>query len=412
MLTTVVAVFTFYFLLKIYISVMQIGYVSHAKKQHPVLMDAASFLKAGNYVIAKERMNIISTFIEYTLFIFWISFGLSYIWQMLLDTGAYWNAIFSVWIFLAVGFVVGLPFEIYMTFKIDEKFGFNKTSKGLFIKDRMISSLLTLLISAGIVWIVHLIITSSHSWWLYTFAFLFVVIILMNILFPIVRALFFDKLSPVPEGELKERLGKLFSENGFSNQGLFVSDASKRDARLNAYFAGIGKQKRVVLFDTLIEKLSIEELEAVLGHELGHYNHGDIYKNIGMIGLMLFATLFVFGNVPQSFFDQIVVAPTSGVLMQLFLLLSPVLFFFMMPIMGRLSRHNEYAADEMGAKLGGQENLISALTKLVTENKSFPKSHPLYLFFYATHPPVLERFEAMGVKVDHDDLALGDTWSP
>ncbi len=403
MLTTIMVIFSLYFVLKVYISIMQIGYVSKARKLSPVLMPAADYLKAGNYAIAKERLSIINSLVEYLAFIFWFAVGLKWLWNINPQSTSTMDTILVVWSFLAISYLISLPFDIYTTFKVDKRFGFTKTTPALFIKDNIISSIISLVVAAGIIAIVDVIISSSEMWWLYTFAFLMVVVVLLNIFFPIIRAMFFDKLSPLPEGELKERLTKLFEANGFNSSGLFVSDASKRDSRLNAYFAGLGAKKRVVLFDTLVEKLSIEELEAVLGHELGHYNHKDIIKNIAMIGLMLFVTLFAFGNIPEELFVDMHIQATPAVLMMMFMLLSAPLFFMLMPLMGKVSRMNEFAADEMGSQLGGRENLVSALKKLVTENKSFPKSHPIYLFFYATHPPVLERFEAMGVDLGQED---------
>jgi STE24 endopeptidase len=201
----------------------------------------------------------------------------------------------------------------------------------------------------------------------------------------------------------------MMQKTGFVSSGVFVSDASKRDARLNAYFGGLGKTKRVILFDTLIEKLSAKELLAVLGHELGHFAHGDIYKNMGMMGLLLFAMFALFGNLSENLFLQMGVAATPGVVMVLFMLFMPVLGFVMMPLLGLVSRNNEFEADKTGAELGGGEHLASALQKLVSENKSFPLSHPVYIFFNYTHPPVIERLKALGVEVlpSHSDARAG-----
>jgi STE24 endopeptidase len=183
---------------------------------------------------------------------------------------------------------------------------------------------------------------------------------------------------------------------GLKNDGIFIMDASKRDSRLNAFFGGLGKSKRVVLFDTLIEKLNTKELLAVLGHELGHFTHGDIWKNIGLVGLLLFIAFYLFGHLPDALFIQMGVIPEAGVQIAMLMLLLPLLSFVFTPFMSAVSRHNEYAADEFGSRMGGKENLVSALMKLVTENKSFPKSHPLVIFFYYTHPPVLERLRELG----------------
>ncbi|MDQ7044359.1 MAG: M48 family metalloprotease, partial [Sulfurimonas sp.] len=165
----------------------------------------------------------------------------------------------------------------------------------------------------------------------------------------------------------------------------------------------------VVLFDTLIEKLSTKELLAVLGHELGHFAHGDIYKNIGLVGAMLFAMFAIFGNLPQSLFLEMGMSENPALLMILLLLFMPVLGFVMMPIMGIVSRSNEYAADKMGSELGGPAGAIelaNALKVLVQENKSFPLSHPLYIFFHYTHPPVIERLKALGMDVSQTNEDL------
>ncbi|MDQ1268672.1 MAG: endopeptidase, partial [Campylobacterota bacterium] len=203
----------------------------------------------------------------------------------------------------------------------------------------------------------------------------------------------------------------LMDRTGFVSSGVFISDASKRDARLNAYFGGFGKAKRVVLFDTLIEKLTAKELLAVLGHELGHFAHGDIYKNIAMVGVMLFGMFAIFGNLPSSLYGELGVSKSPYVIIILLLLFMPVLGFLMMPIMGIVSRRNEYAADRTGSELGGAGGAIelaNALKKLVNENRSFPLSHPLYIFFHYTHPPVLERLKELGVDIGAvDKSALG-----
>jgi len=206
----------------------------------------------------------------------------------------------------------------------------------------------------------------------------------------------FNKFTPIEEGELKEEISKLMEQVGLKNDGIFIMDASKRDSRLNAFFGGLGKSKRVVLFDTLIEKLNTKELLAVLGHELGHFTHGDIWKNIGLMGLLLFIAFYLFGHLPDALFLEMGVTPNAGVKIAMLMLLLPLLSFLFTPFMSAVSRHNEYAADEFGSQMGGKENLVSALMKLVTENKSFPKSHPLVIFFYYTHPPVLERLKELG----------------
>jgi STE24 endopeptidase len=289
-----------------------------------------------------------------------------------------------------------LPFALYQTFKIDEDFKFNKMTPKLFMIDQIKSIVMFFVIGGVLLAVLSWIIANYTSWWLWGFVLLFVVALLVNVLYPTVIAPIFNKFDPLEEGELKEAIVGLMKQVGLKSDGIFVMDASKRDSRLNAYFGGLGKSKRVVLFDTLIAKLKKDELLAVLGHELGHFTHGDIWKNIALMGALLFISFFLFGHLPDTLFTQMGVVPSAGVKIAMMILLLPVVSFLFTPVMSYVSRHNEYAADEFGSEMGGRENLVSALMKLVTENKAFPKSHPLVIFFYYTHPPIIERLKELG----------------
>lgn len=411
MVMSIVGIYTLFVLLTIYISVMQIGYVNQAKRGKAVLLSESEFIKAGNYAIAKEKMSIASTFVEYIAFLFWVGFGIKFLENSFSFESETLLSVSVVMGFLVINSLVSLPFGYYEKFVLDAQFGFNKSTMKQWIKDTAISFAMTLLFGSLVVWGVYAIISSFTLWWLWSFLFIFGVVILVNMLFPTFRALFFDKLTPLQNEELDAQIKELMDRTGFVSSGVFMSDASKRDARLNAYFGGLGKTKRVVLFDTLIEKLTTKELLAVLGHELGHFAHGDIYKNIAMVGAMLFGMFALFGNLPSSLYVELGIKEAPYAIMILLLLFMPVLGFLMMPLMGIVSRHNEYAADRMGSELGGAAGAIelaNALTKLVNENKSFPLSHPLYIFFHYTHPPVLERLKELGVALDGvDKSALG-----
>ena len=405
MIMTIVGIYSLYVLIKIYTSVMQIGYINLIKRKTPVLLSAADFLKAGNYAVEKEKLSIVNTFVDYLLFIVWIGVGIKYL------VGQYYTmpneALMNIAIvmsFVVINYVISLPFSYYEKFVIDAKYGFNNATIGQWIKDTLISFVLTIVLGCLVVWGVYEIIANFALWWLWSFLFLFAIIIMINMLYPAFRAMFFDKLTPLQDEELDGEIKRLMDKTGFVSSGIFVSDASKRDTRLNAYFGGFGKAKRVVLFDTLLKKLTTKELLAVLGHELGHFAHGDIYKNIALVGVMLFAMFAIFGNLPDSLYLQLGVAKEPYVIMILLMLFMPVLGFIMMPIMGLVSRHNEYAADKMGSELGGSAGAIelaNALKKLVQENKSFPLSHPLYIFFHYTHPPVIERLKELGMDVGY-----------
>ncbi|MDD5158519.1 MAG: M48 family metallopeptidase [Sulfuricurvum sp.] len=399
MIATIIGIYTLYIFIRVYVSVMQIGYINQVKRKGAVLMGEVEYRDAANYAVAKEKLGIVETFVEFLLFLVWMGGMMAWLDSALAIENAALHTIIAVIGMIMINSLVQLPFGWITKFKIDAQYGFNRSTSAQFIKDTLIGTVLTIVIGSLMVWIVSMIITSSALWWLWSFAFIFAVVIAINMFFPTIRALFFDKVTPLENGELREKIEELMAKTGFVSSGVFVSDASKRDARLNAYFGGLGKTKRVVLFDTLIEKLSPTELIAVLGHELGHFAHGDLYKNIAMVGVMLFGMFALFGNLPETLYMELGVAQSPQIVMMLFILLLPVVSFIMMPLMGMMSRHNEYEADRTGAELGGAEYLVNALKKLVAENKSFPLSHPLYRFFHTTHPPVVDRLRALGYDI-------------
>ncbi len=406
MLMTLITIYSLYVLVNLYVSTMQIGYITQAKKKAPILMECAEYIKAGNYAIAKERLSIAQTIVDYIVVLAWLSFGISYLSTALFMQDDAMKTVAIVLGFVLINSLLSLPFSIYEKFFLDEKFGFNKSSVGQFIKDTVITLALSIIFGGIVIWGIYLIMSTFALWWFWSFVFIFGVIVLINMLFPTIRALFFDKLTPLEDKELSCEIQSLMDATGFVSSGVFISDASKRDARLNAYFGGLGKTKRVVLYDTLLQKLEKRELLAVLGHELGHFAHGDIYKNMAMMGAMLFGMFFVFGNLSETLYLELGLSQSPYIVMILFLIFMPVLGFVIMPIMGIVSRHNEYEADKMGAKLsgaGGEIELANALQKLVTENKSFPLSHPVYIFFHYTHPPVVERLKALGMDISASD---------
>ncbi len=405
MLEIILALYTIYTFMRIYISVMQIGYINDEKREAPVLMPEGKYLVAANYAVAKEKLGLVEMFVDYLMFVWWIMAGFAFLTSVIHVEGAILNAVLFLFGFIVINFVAGLPFQLYQTFKIDEEFGFNKMTAKMFILDTIKSSLLFFAIGGAIFALLAWIVSSSDSWWLWGFITMFTIAVMANVLMPFFMSLF-NKFSPLEEGELRDAITNLMNQAGLKSDGIFIMDASKRDSRLNAFFGGLGKSKRVVLFDTLVAKLNQKELLAVLGHELGHFSHGDIWKNIGLMGVLLFISFYLFGHLPDALFLDMGVSPEAGVQIAMLMLLLPLVSFVFTPVMSYVSRHNEYAADEYGSKMGGKENLVSALMKLVTENKAFPKSHPLVIFFYYTHPPVLERLKELGY--DASNVVIGE----
>jgi len=378
---------------------MQIGFVKNAKTLQAIILDSAKYEEAANYSIEKEKLAIVSTFYDFVLFILWIGFGLSYL-DSLVQVDSYWlKAVIFVDLFIVINWFLTLPFELYSTFKLNKKYGFSNMTPALFIKDTIKTGILFLVFGSIVIAGISFIINSFSAWWIWGFAFIFAVIILINMLYPVIRDKMFDKFEKLKDKELEKKIENLLDEVGFKSSGVFSVDASKRDNRLNAYFGGLGSTKRVVLFDTLIEKLTHNELLAVLGHELGHFKNGDIIKNIGIMGVVMFVFFAIFGNLPDKLFLGLNLQNEPYAIIVVFLIFSPILSFFLMPLISFISRHNEYAADSFGSNLATKEDLVNALLKLANENKSFPLSHPLYIFFYYSHPPLVERFKELGYDV-------------
>lgn len=403
MLSTIIWIYTIYIMLKLYIATMQIGFIAFEKKKDPVLMGKGRYTVAGNYAIAKERLGMAEMIMDLLLFAFWVTKGFAWLQSLVGIEDTVLSAVLFLFGFFGINFIVMLPFELYGKFKIDEEFGFNKMTLPMYVMDTIKSTLIFVVLGGAAFALLAWIISSFQNWWIWGFVLMFTIALAANILMPFFMGLF-NKFTPLDEGELRTAIEEMMTKVGLNSEGIFVMDASKRDGKLNAFFGGLGKSKRVVLFDTLLEKLSDKELLAVLGHELGHFKHGDIWKNIGLMAVLLFAGFSIFGNLPDSLFIQMGTPPNAGVKIAILLLLLPLLSFVFTPVMSYVSQHNEYAADAFGSQMGGKENLVSALLKLVTENKSFPKAHPLVIFFYHTHPPVLERLKELGFDATKVDL--------
>ena len=381
---------------------MQIGFVKDSMKKRAVILNTKKYHEAANYSIDKEKLAIISSFFDFIIFIFWLGFGLKFLDAQITTDSQILKAVIFIDIFIVLNYIFTLPFSLYQTFKLDKKYGFSNMTSVLYIKDTIKSAVLTLVFGSLVVAGISYIILNFPSWWIFGFIFIFAVIILINMLYPVIRDKMFDKFEKLKDSVLEEKINNLLKEVGFKSSGVFSVDASKRDSRLNAYFGGLGSTKRVVLFDTLVEKLSHNELLAVLGHELGHFKNGDILKNIGIMGLVMFVFFAIFGNLDEGLFLSLGLNSEPSSIIAVFLIFSSALSFFLMPLISLISRHNEYAADSFGSNLSSKKDLVNALLKLANENKSFPHSHKIYIFFYYSHPPLIERFKELGYDVEKE----------
>lgn len=403
MLDVIIFIYTIYLLIKMYASVMEIGYVTKAREFNPIILSPSNYLKAAAYKIASQKLSLGSSLVDFVVFYAWLFFGIVSLDQAIQVEHEILRSILFVMSFIAINYIVGLPFELYQVFGLDKKFGFSTITIKTYLVDQLKSIGMFALLGGAFFWIMCSIIEYSSYWWMYGFLFSFVVILFINMIYPIVIVPLFNTLTPLEDENLKSSIEALLAHVGLKSSGVFSLDASKRDNRLNAYFGGLGRAKRVVLFDTLIAKLEKHELLAVLGHELGHFKHKDILKNLLSSGVMLFIMFGLFGNLPTELFDALHVKKSAGSVMVLFLLFSPLVSFIFMPLFGLLSRHNEYKADEYGSECESKEALAKALMKLADENKSFPFSHPLTIALYFTHPPLTLRLEKLGVVFEKRD---------
>lgn len=407
MLEFILGLYIIYLLVKLYATVMEIGFVTKAKTFAPIVLSPSNYAKAAAYKIASSKLALLSTLFDFVLFFGWFAFGLSSLESMIHMNNASFQSVVFLLSFIAINYVLGLPFDLYQTFGLDKKFGFSTIDVKTYLFDQIKSAVMLVVFGGAFFWGMSVIIDTFTYWWFYGFLFAFVVILFINMIYPIVIVPLFNKLTPLEDASLKESIEALLQQAGLKSSGVFSLDASKRDNRLNAYFGGLGSSKRVVLFDTLIAKLEKHELLAVLGHELGHFKHKDILKNIASSAFMLFVMFAVFGNLPEELFTLLHVNVSAYMIMALFLLLSPVISFFMMPLFGMLSRYNEYKADEYGSECESKEALRSALVKLADENKSFPLAHPLTIALYFTHPPLVQRLQKLGMTIETKDACEG-----
>ncbi len=396
MVNLLIALFGIYVCIKIYLEIREVFFIKNVFSQGPVLMDLSSYKDSAVYSIYKHTFNIFNSLISMFLTVFWLSGGLFILNFILYKKDSLISELEILFMFFAVNYILTLPINIWEK-HIDKKFGFNVASWRMFFIDEIKKIFLFVIFGgaffAGLIYFIE----NFQNWWFYGFVFTFGGVIMINLLYPFFAKIF-NKFSPLEDEDLRESIEEMMGKVGFKSSGIYVMDASKRDTRLNAYFAGFGKTKRVVLFDTLLKKLNKDEILAVLGHELGHFKHKDIFKNIAVVGVMLFILFAIFGNLPDSLFKELMVPKIGANIIILALLFSEVIFFVLQPFVNFVSRHNEFAADEMGSELVSKKDLANALKKLVSENKHFPRVSKLYSFIYYSHPPILERLEKLENK--------------
>jgi len=359
--------------------------------------------KAADYTTAKTSLIIYESVAQAVLLVvLTIGGGLQWIddsWRSWITDHEILRGAFVICSALIVSSLVELPFDYYRTFTIDERFGFNKMTPKMFFGDLIKHSLVGFALGAPILLVaLWLMEGAGEYWWLYLWVVWSGFNIMMLAIYPTFIAPLFNQFTPLTDNALKRRIETLLSKCGFKSQGLFVMDGSTRSGHGNAYFTGFGSSKRVVFFDTLLDKLNADEIEAVLAHELGHFKHHHVIKRIIMVFMLSLVGLALLGwLIDQPWFYHGLGATTMShhMALILFLMVSPIFLFVLRPLMATYSRKNEFEADDYAAKHANAHHLIEALVKLYRDNASTLTPDPLHSAFYDSHPPASIRISKL-----------------
>lgn len=393
-------------LLKFWLATRQIKHVTQHRGQVPVAFAAKisldSHKKAADYTVAKTRLGLLELAWGTAVTLGWTLLGgLSALNQeitLLLGTGL-WQQIALLLTFVLINGLIDLPFSVYQTFVVEQRFGFNRITPRLWmldlIKSTAMGALIGLPLASLALWMMG---ATGDLWWLWTWCVWTVFNLLMLLIYPTWIAPVFNKFQPLEDPALKARVDLLMARCGFQSKGFFVMDGSKRSAHANAYFTGFGKSKRVVFYDTLLAQLRPAEVDAVLAHELGHFKLRHIAKRLMSMFAMSFIGFLVLGWLSQQvvFYTGLGVIPNvtganDALALLLFMMVIPLTGTLLGPLFAQLSRKHEFEADAYAATQTSGAELSSALLKLYEDNASTLTPDPLYASFYYSHPPATER---------------------
>ncbi len=363
----------------------------------------AAHQKAADYTSAKTRLMIAEATAQAVLLgVLTIGGGLQLIdnlWRDLMPANEILRGALVICSAMIVSSLIDIPFDYYKTFTVDEKFGFNKMTRRMFYSDLVKHTIVGVVLGAPILFAALWLMQGAGAyWWLYLWIVWSVFNLLMLAVYPTFIAPFFNKFTPLTDAALKQKIESLLAKCGFKSQGLFVMDGSARSSHGNAYFTGFGSSKRVVFFDTLLERLNADEIEAVLAHELGHFRHHHVIKRIALMFFISFVGLALLGWLMNQtwFYTGLGVEQASNYMaLLLFLLVSPVFLFLLRPLMASYSRKNEFEADDYAAKHASAKCLVEALVKLYRDNASTLTPDPLHSAFYDSHPPASIRISKL-----------------
>ena len=367
--------------------------------------------KAADYSMAKLRFGIVSDAFGSAVLIGWTLMGGLDRLNAWIGQGVvpHWGVmayeLLLIGAFVFIGALLDLPFELYSTFRLEQRFGFNKMTPALYVTDLVKSTLLGILIGGPLLALVLWIMQATGAlWWVWAWGALTAFQLLAMVIYPTLIAPLFNKFEPLSDAALVTRVQSLMQRCGFRAKGFFVMDGSRRSAHANAYFTGFGAGKRVVFFDTLLKRLNGDEVEAVLAHELGHFAHRHIAKRMVMMLAFSLAGFALLGWLAGQwgFYLGLGVTPSAlvsnnALALMLFAMALPPFMFFVSPIFASLSRRDEFQADAYARANANAADLVRALLKLYEDNASTLTPDPVYVSFYYSHPPASARIAALGL---------------
>lgn len=367
------------------------------------LLDSTAYARSVAYSRAKLRFGMLTECVDTAIV---AALLLSGVLPWLHNSFAAWapdatwnQALFLICVALLMG-IPALPFEWWSQFRIEQRFGFNNAGPALWLGDKVRDTTVGVLIGFPLLWLLlSLVAWVGSTWWIIAFGIVFAFQLAMIVLYPKLILPLYNKLSPLEDGELRTRLMALAERTGFQARSIEIIDGSKRSGHSNAYFSGFGRFRRIVLYDTLVQQLSAEELEAVLAHEIGHYRCGHVPRMIAMSAAMLFGVFALIAWLSSSAWFNPAFGFAPGLLAPSFLLvalLAGSASFWLTPLVNALSRRHEYEADAFAAKaMGSPAPLLAALRKLAGKNLTNLTPHPLYSGFHYSHPTLVERERAL-----------------
>ncbi|MCY3021002.1 MAG: M48 family metallopeptidase [Planctomycetota bacterium] len=405
--TLFLACFALWFLIETALSVLNARFLKARRGQIPEPVKQAyspeTYERSISYALARQRLGHVERVAGSILTLVFLFSGLVPMLNESVSHGEFeplTHGVAVIAAFLLLNGALGLPLELYATFGLEARFGFNKTTLRTYVLDKLKELLLSLAIGVPFLYgLLALIAESGPLWWLWVALFVIAFQFLMMILFPLVIAPLFNKFAPLPEGELKTQLEELARNCAFAVRGIFVVDGSRRSAHSNAYFAGLGKARRIVLFDTLLQQLSVPETTAVLAHEIGHYKRKHILKALALSSVLTLAgcyvlSLLLYWHPLYQAFGMAVPNEAKGLITVG--LIAGAFMFWAGPLLYALSRRYEYQADAYAAEqTGGPAAMESALLKIHEKNLSTPMPHRAYSAWHYSHPTLLERIEAL-----------------